>query len=62
MLHREPRHRFNKFFTEIHVSLQIAKRHFRFDHPKLSRMPRGIGVFRSEGRTEGVDVRPLTVR
>ena len=33
-----------------------AKAHFRLNHPELSRMAGGVGIFRAEGRPEGVYV------
>ena len=41
---------------EVHVSLQVTERHFRFNHPELGSVAAGVGVFCPEGGTEGVDV------
>ena len=47
---------FHQRFGEIHVSLQIAERDFRLDHPELGGVARGVGILRAEGGAEGVDV------
>ena len=41
---------------EVHVSLQVTERHFRFNHPELGSVAAGVGVFCPEGGAEGVDV------
>jgi len=43
-------------FRYIHIACKIAEGHFRLDHPELCRVAGRIGVFRTEGRAEGVDV------
>ncbi len=35
---------------------KVGKSHFRLYHPKLGQMPGGVGVFRPEGRSEGIDI------
>src|SRR6266498_6104763 len=47
---------FNKLLSEIHVALQITKRHFRFDHPKLACMPGCVGVLSAKSRSKGVNL------
>ena len=39
-----------------HQILQIGKSHLRLDHPELSGMAGGVGVFRAESGTKGIDV------
>src|SRR5207248_10913369 len=41
---------------QIHIALQIAKGHFRLDHPELRRVASRIGILRAEGGAESVDV------
>jgi energy-coupling factor transporter ATP-binding protein EcfA2 len=43
-------------FRQYHIILQIGKSDLRLDHPELGRMAGRIGVFRPEGRPEGIDV------
>src|ERR1043166_6999155 len=50
-------HGANKLLRQVHVALQIAKRHLRLNHPKLRRVAGGIGVLSAEGRTKSVNVR-----
>ncbi len=45
---------FDKILGQIHVVIEIGKRHFRFDHPELSRVPWRVGVFRSKRRAERI--------
>ena len=47
---------FQHCFRQIHIVLQICESHLRLDHPEFSRMAGGIGIFRTESRSEGVDV------
>ena len=41
---------------DLKVTVEIAERHLRLDHPELGGVARGVGVFGAEGGTEGVDV------
>ena len=41
-------------FGEIGIVGQRSKRHFWLDHPKLGEVTRGVRIFCSKGRTEGV--------
>ncbi len=47
---------FHKLLGEIHVAVQIAKRHFRLDHPKFTRVPGRVGVLSTKGWSKGVNV------
>jgi hypothetical protein len=47
---------FHQCLGEVHVALEIAEGDFRLDHPELGGVARGVGVFRAEGGTEGIDV------
>src|SRR6266536_4777089 len=47
---------FNKLLGEIHVAFQIAKRHFRFDHPKLACVPRRVRVLSTKSGSKGINV------
>src|SRR5438552_13331247 len=46
---------FHKFFGEIHVAVQIAKRHLRLNHPELTRMAGRVGVLGPERWAESVN-------
>ena len=46
---------FHLSFSHVHVLSEIAKRHLRFDHPKLCGMPRGIRVLSTERRPKCID-------
>src|SRR5260370_7480895 len=48
---------FYHLFREIHVAVQIAKRHFRLNHPELAGVPRSVRVFGTECRPKGVNSR-----
>src|SRR5207245_10148395 len=48
---------FNELFREIHVAVQIAKRHLRLDHPELAGVTRRVGILGAKGWTERVNVR-----
>src|SRR6266496_3004199 len=41
---------------KIHVAFQIAKRHFRFDHPKLACVPRRVRVLSTKSGSKGINV------
>jgi hypothetical protein len=56
MFERVTRHRSDEFLAEVHVAVQIAERHLRFDHPELGSVPRRIRVLSAERRTKGVNV------
>ena len=43
-------------FYQLHIVFKIRKSDLRFDHPELRRMSLGVGVLRSESRTEGIDI------
>lgn len=43
-------------FGEIHVVVEVAERHFGFDHPEFGGVARGVGIFGAEGGSEGVDL------
>ena len=43
-------------FCHFHVPSQIREGHFRFNHPEFGSMPCRVGVFRTEGRSEGIDI------
>lgn len=45
---------------QIHHVVDRPECDFRLNHPKLRQMTRGVGVFSTEGRAEGVDVREGT--
>ncbi len=47
---------FDHILRQIHDIVQIRKGDLRFDHPELRRMSRGIGVFRTKGRSKGIDI------
>jgi hypothetical protein len=47
---------FHQGLGEVHVAGEIAEGDFRFDHPELGGVARGVGVFGAEGGAEGVDV------
>ena len=49
-------HGLDEFLPQIHVPLQVAEGHLGFDHPKLGRMARGIGILGAESGAEGIDV------
>ena len=49
-------HVFQHRLGKIHIVLQVCESHLRLDHPEFSRMAGGVGVFRAEGRTKGVNV------
>ena len=53
---------FNKLLGEIHVALQITKRHFRLDHPKLACMPGRVGVLSAKSGSKGVNVGQCAAR
>ena len=40
----------------VHIIVQVREGHLRLDHPELRRVARGVGVLRTEGGAEGVDV------
>src|SRR6266513_1354182 len=46
----------NKLLGEIHVAVQIAKRHLRFDHPELARVPGRVGVLSAKSRSKRVNL------
>ena len=48
--------KFQHFFGQIHITLQIAESHLRFNHPELSQMATGMGIFSSESGTKGIDI------
>src|SRR5690606_7558669 len=43
-------------FGKLHVAFEIAKGHFRLDHPKFREVTRRKRIFRAERRPERVDV------
>ena len=47
---------FDHIASEIHIVLQIRKRDFRLNHPKFGSVAVGITLFRSESRSESIDV------
>ena len=51
---------FDEFLREVHVSFQITKGHFGFDHPELRGVAGSIGVLGPKGRAEGVNIRKRT--
>jgi len=46
-----------ELLRQIHIVIEIVKRHLRFDHPELGKVAAGIRVFSAERRAEGVDQR-----
>ena len=49
-------HVLQKVLGQLRVGSQVVERDFRFDHPELGQVARGVAVFRTEGRAEGVDL------
>ena len=47
---------FDHIPCKLHIVVQIRKRDFRLNHPKFRRMARRVGVFRTESRSERVDL------
>src|SRR5204863_6888441 len=45
----------HKLFGEIHVAVQIAKRHLRLNHPEVTRMAGRLGVLGPERWAESVN-------
>ena len=41
---------------KAHIVAQVGKCDLRLDHPELSCMTGGIGIFRTESRSKGVDI------
>ena len=50
-------HGLDEFLAQVHIALEIAKGHLRFDHPEFSRVPGGVGILGAESRAEGINVR-----
>ena len=46
----------NHCFRSVHVSVEIAERHFGLYLPKLCGMASGVAVFGAEGRAEGINI------
>ena len=46
----------NVVLSALHVVLQGAECHLRLNHPELSKVPRCVRVFGTEGRAKRVDV------
>ena len=47
---------FDHGLSQFHIVFQIRESAFRLDHPEFRSMTGRVGIFRTEGRTEGVDV------
>ena len=47
---------FQHFLCDFHVIVQIGKCHFGFNHPEFRRMSGCVGIFRTEGRPEGINI------
>ena len=47
---------FDHVFHDLHVAFQVAESHLGLDHPELGGVACGVGVFSSEGGSEGVHV------
>ena len=47
---------FQHGLRQDHVILEISEGNLRLDHPELRRMAGGVGIFRPEGGSEGVNV------
>ena len=41
---------------KLHIIVKVSKSDLGLYHPELCRMTRGVGVFRAEGRAEGINV------
>ena len=41
---------------QLGQAVQVTEGYFGFDHPELSQVAGGVGVFGAEGRAEGIDV------
>ena len=46
---------FHKFLGQFHVVIDVVEGHFRFNHPELRQVARGVGVLCPEGGAESVD-------
>src|SRR5210317_1709541 len=42
-------------FGQIHIAVEIAESHLRFQHPELCQVPAGVRILGPEGRTESID-------
>ena len=47
---------FYKCFSKCDVIIEICKGDLRLDHPELTCMSRGIGIFCTEGRSKGIHI------
>ena len=47
---------FDHIFGKLHFVFKVCKSNFRFDHPEFGGVALGIGFFRAEGGSEGIDV------
>ena len=46
----------DELFRQLHIIQNIVESHFRLDHPELGQVSRRIGVFRTESRTECINL------
>ena len=46
----------DELFRQLHIVQDIIESHFRLDHPELGQVARRIGVFRTESRTECINL------
>ena len=57
VLHQVTDNILQHILCKLHIVLEVGKRYLGLHHPKLSGMARSIRLFRTEGRSEGIDVR-----